>query len=143
MFMGEFNHTIDPKNRVIVPAKFREALGENFVVSSGLDGCLYLTPAKDWEAFAGKLAELPNTREARQLQRFFMQNASECELDKQGRILVPQKLKELAELDKDVVLVGAGNKVELWSKARLDSISLDETMEDIVEKMSTEYGLKF
>jgi len=143
MFMGEFNHTIDPKNRVIVPAKFREELGEAFVISAGLDGCLYLTKKSDWEAFAQRLAELPFTAETRQLQRHFMRNSLECEPDKQGRILIPQNLKDLAGLEKDVVLVGSVTKVEIWSKERLDGMSGDETMEEIAEKMSVDYNLRF
>ena len=143
MFMGEFNHTIDPKNRVIVPAKYREELGEKFVVSAGLDGCLYLSKKEDWEEFSSHLAELPMKHETRQLVRFFMRNAQECEPDKQGRIIIPQKLKEHAALEKDVVLLGSGSKVEIWSKERLDNESLDESMEDIAERLSVEYGLKF
>ena len=143
MFMGEFDHTIDVKNRVIVPAKFRDELGEKFVVSAGLDGCLYLTKKEDWEEFAGRLAELPMTKESRQLVRFFMKNAQECEPDKQGRIIIPQGLVDIAGLKKDVVLVGAGKKVEIWDKDRLEGETTDESMEDIVEKLSTEYGLKF
>lgn len=143
MFMGEFNHTIDPKNRVIVPAKYRDELGEKFVVSAGLDGCLYLTKSSDWEEFANRLSELPMTKETRQLVRFFMKNASECEPDKQGRIIIPQALKDMAKLEKDVVLVGSGSKVEIWSKEKLDSEIPEGSMEDIVERLSTEYGLKF
>ena len=143
MFMGEFNHTIDPKNRIIVPAKFREVLGDIFVISAGLDGCLYLTTKEDWEAFATRLAELPFTAETRKLQRHFMRNSQECEPDKQGRILIPQNLKDLAGLEKDVVMVGTGTKVEIWSKERLDGITGDDTMEDIAEKMSVEYNLRF
>ena len=143
MFMGEFDHTIDVKNRVIVPAKFRDELGEKFVVSAGLDGCLYLTKKEDWEEFASPLAELPITKESRQLVRFFMKTAQECEPDKQGRIVIPQGLKEMAGLEKDIVMIGSVSKVEIWSKEKLDSQSGDESMEDIVEKLSTEYGLKF
>lgn len=143
MFMGEFNHTIDPKNRVIVPAKFRDELGDNFVVTAGLDGCLYLSPMKDWVAFTEKLAELPFTKETRELQRYFLQNAAECELDKQGRILIPQNLKELAGLEKDIVFVGVIGKVEIWSKERIDGNTADKSMEEIAEKLSTEYGLRF
>lgn len=143
MFMGEFNHSIDPKNRVIVPAKFRDELGESFVVSKGLDGCLYLSKKEDWEAFANNLNELPTTRESRQLVRSFMKNAQECEPDKQGRIIIPQGLVDEAGLKKDVVLVGAGKKVEIWDKDRLEGETTTESIEDIVEKLSTEYGLKF
>ncbi|MBR4343826.1 MAG: division/cell wall cluster transcriptional repressor MraZ [Lachnospiraceae bacterium] len=143
MFMGEFNHTIDPKNRIIVPAKFRDELGENFVISAGLDGCLYLTKKSSWEAFSQQLSELPFTAETRKLQRHFMRNAQECEPDKQGRILVPQNLKEMAGLDKEVVLLGSGSKVEIWSKERLDAETGDATMEEITESMSQKYGLRF
>jgi MraZ protein len=143
MFMGIFNHTIDPKNRIIVPAKYREELGETFVVSAGLDGCLYLTKKTDWEEFAKNLADLPMTRETRRLSRFFLMNSQECEPDKQGRIIIPNTLKELAALEKDVVLVGSGKRVEIWSKDRLDNEVPDDSMEDIVEKLSTDFGLKF
>ena len=143
MFMGEFNHSIDPKNRVIIPAKFREGLGDVFVVTAGLDGCLYLCPNKDWEEFVKKLSELPFTRETREFQRFFTQNAAEIEIDKQGRALIPANLKALAGIDKDVVFVGVIGKVELWAKERLDGVTPDASMEDIAEKLSTEYGLRF
>ena len=143
MFMGEFNHTIDPKNRVIVPAKFREGLGEKFVVSAGLDGCLYLMKNEDWESFAESLNELPINKESRQLVRFFMRNAQECEPDKQGRILLGEDLIRFAGIKKDVVVVGNGEHIEIWSKERLDGETPEESMEDIVEKLSTEYGLKF
>ncbi|MBP5159175.1 MAG: division/cell wall cluster transcriptional repressor MraZ [Lachnospiraceae bacterium] len=143
MFMGEFNHTIDNKNRVIVPARFRDGLGDRFVVCAGLDGCLYLYPMKDWEEFAAGLMELPFTKEARELQRHFMQSASECELDKQGRILIPGKLRSFAGLIKDVVFVGVIGKIELWDPERLEAGRPDATMEDIAERMSTEYGLSF
>lgn len=143
MFMGEYNFTLDPKNRVSVPAKFREELGEKFVISSGMDGCLYLTTTAYWEEFSRKLSELPGTQEARMLQRFFNRNASEIEIDKQGRVLIPQKLKELAKLEKDVVVIGNGNKVEIWSEEKLDSMEFNESMESIAEKMSVEYGFKF
>lgn len=143
MFMGEYNHTIDPKNRVIVPAKFREGLGENFIISAGLDGCLYLTPATEWEKFTEQLMKLPNTMEARQVQRHFLRNANECELDKQGRILVPQNLKESVGLEKNIILIGVGKRVEVWASEKYDSLTVDESMEALVEKMSTEFGLIF
>lgn len=143
MFMGEYNHSIDPKNRVIIPAKFRDGLGDSFVVSAGLDGCLYLCPFKDWEDFITKLSELPFTKETREFQRFFTQNATEVEVDKQGRILLPQNLKSLAGIDKDVTFVGVIGKVELWASERLNNVTPDETMEAIAEKLSTQYGLRF
>jgi len=148
MFMGEYNHTIDPKNRIIVPAKFREGLGDNFVISAGMDGCLYLVKREDWEAFAERLDKLPFTAESRKLKRYFMRNSAECEPDKQGRILIPQTLKELAALEKDVVMVGSSSKIEIWSKERLDSLDNEsaeagESMETTAEKLSVEYNLVF
>lgn len=143
MFMGEYNHSIDTKNRVIIPSKFREQLGDSFVVSCGLDGCLYLCTYEDWETFIGKLRELPYTKETRDLQRFFGQNSTIVDTDKQGRVLIPQNLKAMAGIDKDIVFVGAISKVELWAKERLNSNTPDETMESIVDKLSTQYGLRF
>lgn len=141
--MGEYNHTIDNKNRVIVPVRFRTELGDSFVVTAGLDGCLYLYPMEDWNRFAEGLKSLPFTKEAREFQRHFMQNAAECELDKQGRILIPAKLKTSASLEKEVVFVGVISKVELWSADKLLQRSTNESVEDIAEKMSTQFGLTF
>lgn len=143
MFMGSFNHSIDPKNRVFVPSKFRDGLSDNFVITAGLDGCLYLCTYSDWESFVEKLAELPMKKETRELQRFFMQNAAEAAVDKQGRVIIPASLKSYAGIDKDVVFVGAIRKVELWSKERLENHTPVKDMDDIVETLSNEYGLKF
>ncbi len=142
MFMGEFDHSIDAKGRIIIPAKFRENLGENFVITVGLDGCLFAYPNKEWDAFVAKLMTLPGTKEARQLQRYFMSMASACETDKQGRILIPAKLRENAALDKDIVLVGVLNKIEIWSKERWDSNNDYGDMDSIAEHMS-QYGISF
>ena len=106
MFMGEYNHTIDAKGRLIIPSKFRELLGEEFVLTKGLDGCLSIYPMDEWEAFEMKLRALPLTnKNARTFSRFFVAGATTCELDKQGRILVPQTLREFAGLEKDVCLL--------------------------------------
>ena len=119
MFMGEYNHTIDAKGRLIIPAKFREPLGEEFVLTRGLDGCLYIYPMDEWEAFEEKLRALPLTnKDARAFSRFFVAGATTCELDKQGRILVPQTLREFAGLEKDVILAGNLSRVEVWSKEK-------------------------
>lgn len=141
MFMGEYNHTIDPKGRIIVPAKFREELGEEFVVTLGLDGCLFVYPNSEWTNFVTELKGLPGNKDARQLQRYFMAGAAQCEVDKQGRILIPQKLREHAGLDKDLVFVGVLSKIEIWSKERWDSNNY-ENMDEIAEHMS-EFGLSF
>ena len=96
MFMGEYNHTIDAKGRLIVPSKFREALGDTFVVTKGLDGCLFVYDNEEWQAFEEKLRSLPITnKEARQFARFFLAGAAEVEVDKQGRILVPNIFKRI------------------------------------------------
>ena len=115
MFMGEYNHTIDPKGRLIIPAKFREALGDEFVVTKGLDGCLFVYANTEWNNFEEKLRTLPLTnKNARQFTRFFLAGAAACEVDKQGRILIPQVLREFAKLEKDVVLVGVASRIEIW-----------------------------
>jgi MraZ protein len=100
-----------------VPAKFREALGETFIATKGLDHCLFVYPADEWKILEEKLRALPFTQpEARAFVRFFFSGATECELDKQGRILLPANLREYAQLDKDVVLVGVSSRVEIWSQ---------------------------
>lgn len=141
MFMGEYNHTIDAKGRIIIPSKFREALGDNFVVTQGLDGCLFVYPNDEWMSFVAELKNLPGNKDARQLQRYFLAGAAECEVDKQGRILIPGKLREQAGLDKDVVFVGVLSKIEIWSKERWESNSYGN-MDEIADHMS-EFGLSF
>ena len=96
MFMGTYDHSIDTKGRVIVPAKFRETLGDSFVVTLGLDGCLFVYPNEEWEDFVRQLKELPGSKEARKLQRYFMAGAAPCDVDKQGRVLIPSNLREKA-----------------------------------------------
>ena len=134
MFMGEYSHTIDSKGRLIIPSKFREELGENFVLTRGLDGCLSIYPAASWKAFEKKLAELPLTsKDARTFTRFFVSGATGCELDKQGRILVPGTLREYAGLEKDVVLTGNINRIEIWSKRKWSENSNYDDMDAIAE----------
>jgi len=136
MFMSEYNHTVDTKGRLIIPSKFRETLGEEFVVSKGMDGCLFVYANEDWNAFEQKLTSLPLiNKEARQFARFFLAGAAQVELDKQGRILLPATLREFAGLDKEVVLVGVGSRIEIWSKDRWDAINSDENMDDITAAM--------
>lgn len=142
MFMGEYNHTIDTKGRIIMPSKFRESLGEEFVVTGGLDGCLFVYPNEEWMNFIAGLKNLPGSKEARQLQRYFLAGAANLEVDKQGRILLPNKLRELAGLEKEIVLVGVLTKIEIWSKERWDSNNDFDDMTSIAERM-TEFGLSF
>ena len=118
MFMGEYNHTVDAKGRLIVPSKFREQLGDEFVVTKGLDGCLFVYENTEWKALEEKLNALPLTNaNARKFSRFFLAGATTCEVDKQGRILLPAVLREFARIDKDAVLVGVGRRIEIWSRA--------------------------
>ncbi len=141
MFMGEYNHTIDAKGRLIVPSKFRETLGDTFVVTKGLDGCLFVYDNEEWGVFEEKLKSLPITnKEARQFVRFFLAGAAEVEVDKQGRILVPNVLREFAELNKDVVLIGVASRIEIWSKERFEGMTAYEDMDEIAEHMA-ELGL--
>ena len=138
MFMGEYNHTIDPKGRLIIPAKFREALGDEFVVTKGLDGCLFVYANTEWNNFEEKLRTLPLTnKNARQFTRFFLAGAAACEVDTQGRIPIPQVLREFAKLEKDVVLVGVASRIEIWSKEVWEeSISTYDTdMDEVAENM--------
>lgn len=137
MFMSEYNHSIDAKGRVIVPARFREELGESFVVTKGLDGCLFVFPNGEWQNFEEKLKSLPMAnKDARKFVRFFLAGATQAEVDKQGRILIPSVLRESAALEKDVVLVGVGNRVEIWDKKRWEESTSFDDMDEIAEHMA-------
>lgn len=125
MFMGQYEHSIDAKGRIIIPAKYREDLGESFVVTRGLDGCLFLYPEEEWQAFVDKLQNLPSNQNTRKLQREFLSKAMEVTLDKQGRILIPSLLRVEAALEKEVVFVGMMNRVEVWDKSRLEAQELE------------------
>lgn len=142
MFMGEFVHTVDAKGRIIIPSKFREDLGEEFVITQGLDGCLFIYSNTEWQIFVEKLKTLPGTKEARQLQRYFMAGAAACQADKQGRILIPIRLRDNAALDKDIVFVGVLNKIEIWNKERWENNNNYDDVDDIAEHMS-QYGINF
>ena len=143
MFMGEYSHTIDTKGRLIIPSRFREELGETFVVTKGLDGCLFVFSDDEWKAFEIKLKSLPLTnKNARQFARFFVAGATPCELDKQGRILLPATLREFAGLEKDVVLTGMLNRIEIWSKEKWnENNSLDDVAMDEIAEQMTDLGL--
>lgn len=141
MFMGEYNHTIDTKGRLIVPAKFREQLGDEFVVTKGLDGCLFVYSNEEWAVIEEKFRNIPlTTKDARKFSRFFFAGAASCELDKQGRILIPGVLREFAVLDKEVVLVGVLNRIEIWSKESWLSENSYDDMDEVAEHMA-ELGL--
>lgn len=134
--MSEYNHTVDAKGRLIVPSKFREQLGDEFVVTKGMDGCLFVYANDDWNAFEQKLTSLPLiNKEARKFARFFLAGAAQVEVDKQGRILLPANLREFASLEKDVVLVGVGSRIEIWSRENWVNMDADSDMDDIAAAM--------
>ncbi|PYI54583.1 division/cell wall cluster transcriptional repressor MraZ [Paenibacillus flagellatus] len=138
MFMGEYQHSIDDKGRMIVPAKFREALGAQFIVTRGLDNCLFVYPKEEWAVLEQKLKSLPLMKaDARAFTRFFFSGATECELDKQGRINIPNTLCEYAKLDKDCVVLGVSNRVEIWSKQVWENYfqQSEESFNEIAEKL--------
>ncbi|SDM04133.1 division/cell wall cluster transcriptional repressor MraZ [Bacillus sp. OK048] len=117
MFMGEYHHSIDNKGRMIVPSKFRDDLGEMFIITRGLDQCLFGYPLSEWALIEEKLKGLPLTKkDARAFTRFFFSGATESELDKQGRINIPAPLLQYAKLEKECVVLGVSNRVEIWSK---------------------------
>lgn len=140
MFMGEYNHTIDVKGRLIVPTKFREQLGEAFVITKGNDGCLAIYTNEAWETFLKKIQTLPANNHIRTYVRNIVGSSLEVATDKQGRILVPGNLREHAGLDKDVVLVGVIDKIEVWDKERWGAQTNISNMDDIAEEMA-ELGL--
>lgn len=140
MFMGQYEHSIDAKGRIIIPAKYREDLGESFVVTRGLDGCLFLYPQTEWQIFVDKLKDLPSNQNTRKIQRQFLSKAMEVTLDKQGRILIPSMLRESAALDKEVVFVGMMNRIEVWDKSRLEEQELEED-EEVLEAAMDELDI--
>lgn len=139
MFIGEYQHTLDTKGRIIIPSKFREELGEEFVMTKGLDNCLFVYPKKEWAILEEKLKTLPLTnRDARAFIRFFFAGASEGSLDKQGRVLIPANLREHSKLDKDAVVIGVSTRMEIWSKEEWDNYNNDDNLsyDSIAEKMA-------
>ena len=136
MFMGEYSHSIDEKGRLIIPSRFREELGSSFILTRGMDGCLCVYPQGEWQVLEDKLKSLPLTnKNARQITRFLVSGAAACELDKQGRILVPAALREYAGLDKEVVLTGNLERIEIWDKDRWGEISSYDDMDAIAENL--------
>ena len=139
MLIGEYEHSIDTKGRLIMPAKLKEDIGDSFVITKGLDGCLFAYSKNEWLNFEEKLRTFPLTnKDARALMRFFLAGAMECEIDKQGRFLIAGNLIELAVLEIEVVIIGVLNKIEIWSKQKWQEYSEKENNEadDIAEKMA-------
>jgi len=138
MFMGEFQHTVDEKGRMIIPAKFRDALGSTFVMTRGLDQCLFVYPMSEWSVMEQKLKSLSLMRsDARAFTRFFFSGAVECELDKQGRVNIPSNLRDHAKLEKDCVVIGVSTRVEIWSKDAWEEYSRqsEDSFNEIAEKL--------
>ncbi|OWR29514.1 cell division/cell wall cluster transcriptional repressor MraZ [Saccharibacillus sp. O23] len=139
MFMGEYRHNIDDKGRIIMPAKFREKLGTVCIVTRGLDHCLFVYSEQEWGNLESKLNNLPLMKsDARAFTRFFFSGAAECEWDKQGRANLPVNLREYAQLAKECVVIGAGSRVEIWSRERWEEYyrQSEESFGDIAEKLS-------
>ena len=136
MLIGEYRHNTDAKGRVIVPAKFRESLGDCFYVTKGLDGCLFVFPPCEWERLQQKIGSMPVSK-TRGLQRFFFSGAAEVQPDKQGRILIPQVLRDYAGLKKDVAFIGASSRAEIWDAQKWIQFNSSLTEESIAEAMDS------
>ena len=136
---GEYSHNIDPKGRLIIPAKLRDGLGEHFVITKGMENCLYVYPEAEWNAFEEKLNALPTTtdKNARKFAYFFQGSATDGELDKQGSRLIPAVLRDYEMLGKEVVFIGMGKRAEIWDKARWDAknAEVEADIEDIASEM--------
>ncbi|SEJ63616.1 MraZ protein [Propionispira arboris] len=122
MLMGEYLHSVDVKGRIILPADFREELGTTFIITKGLDRCLFVYHQSEWKILSEKLKQLPLSKpEARAFVRFFFSGARQLECDKQSRFLVPGNLRDYAMLEKDVVLIGVSNRIEIWNKVQWEA----------------------
>ena len=137
MFMGEYHHTIDEKGRITIPSKLRDELGDNFIITKGLDGCLFVYPKEEWNNIAKKYNELPNTKDARNYLRFFLSGAIECEFDKQGRVNITPPLIKYADLIKDCVIIGVNDRLEIWNSERFNNflIENEESISDIADNL--------
>lgn len=133
MFMGEYHHNVDEKGRLIMPSKFRYDLGENFIVTRGIDSCLFVYPKETWNKLTSKLNELSFTKkDVRSFQRFFLSAATLSEFDKQGRINIPTPLADYASLTKECVIIGVNDRIEIWSKENFDKF-LNDNIDNISE----------
>jgi len=143
MFMGKHQNSIDAKSRMIIPSKFRDELGLRCVLTKGMDKCLYIYSMQDWAHFMERLAGLPTTDiNSRQFMRHFYANANECEIDKQGRIMISQDLREYAGIEKELVTVGVMDKIEVWSKEEWNTAETGAELppSEMAQRM-TEYGI--
>lgn len=121
MLLGEYHHNLDEKGRLIIPAKIRDELGDNFILTRGLDNCLSVYPKEEWNHIISKYKELPNTKDARNFMRFLLSGATECNFDKQGRINLPEPLMKYASLEHECVVIGVNDHVEIWSSDNWES----------------------
>ena len=140
ILMGEYHHSIDEKNRLVIPMKFRNELGEKFIITRGLDKCLFVYSIEEWNKIASKLKTLPFTqRDARNFTRFFLSGATDCELDRSGRVSITSPLIEYADISKECVIIGANDRLEIWSKESWDSFMNDnvDQLSDIAENLFT------
>lgn len=137
MFMGEFHHTVDNKGRLIIPSRVREDLGDQFIVTRGLEKCLFIYPKNEWNSIIQKYKQLPDTKDRRYFMRIFLSGATICELDKQGRINIPIPLLEYASLEKDCIIIGVDERLEVWSKERWDAFITEneENLSDIADNL--------
>ncbi|MEG2322065.1 MAG: division/cell wall cluster transcriptional repressor MraZ [Bacilli bacterium] len=137
MFMGEYHHTIDEKGRIIIPSKFRDELGEELIITKGLDGCLFIYSKEEWNNIAKKYKDLPNTKDARNYLRFFLSGAINSEFDKQGRINITLPLIKYADLSKDCIIIGVNERLEIWSKNRFEQFLNDNegSISDIADNL--------
>lgn len=137
MFMGEYHHTIDEKGRITIPSKLRDELGDDFVVTRGLDSCLFVYPKCEWINIISKYKELPNTKDARAFMRTFLSGATECEFDRQGRINISMPLIKHASLTKECVIIGVNDRLEIWSKEGWEAFidATESNMSDIADKL--------
>ena len=139
MLIGEYEHSLDTKGRLIMPSKLREDMGEKFIVTKGLDGCLFGFSKNEWQNFEEKLKTLPLTnKNARDFVRFFLSGATECEIDKQGRFLIASNLREYATLEKDAVIIGVGTRLEIWDREKWKNYNSSENIsaDEIAENMT-------
>ena len=138
MLIGEYHHNIDEKGRLIIPSKFREEVGENFIITRGLDGCLFIYGIKEWQAIVSKLNLLPFTKkDARTFNRFFMSSATALEFDKQGRINIPTTLINYANLKKECTVIGVNDRLEVWATDKFNSLIEDnlDKIADVTENL--------
>ena len=134
MLIGEYRHSLDPKGRVNFPAKLREDLGDSFIICKGLDNCLYVYRMSEWDKLVEKTSALPSSK-ARTIQRFFFASAVCCEPDKQGRVLIPQTLRDYAGLTGEIAVIGVSTRAEIWDSARWDEANAALASESVAETM--------